>query len=343
MKKLVLSFAVGFQLFSFSCSNNVSPNFSREISFELSGRIAPGYFVSAIAFDSKGTPWLGTFEQGLIKYDGTVTVYDSRNSILPDNISIWDIAVDKSDNVWIGSTKGLIKYALGKFTIYDTSNTSMIRAFVNSVAVDNENNVWFSSWVIGKGGLMKYDGKEWTLFTPENSSLPANIVADIEVDGNDSKWIAVDGGINACSILKITGEQWSVYDEHDIGFSPYFWGNLACGPRWVHASIDYSFSSLLDTGRPNILPFDGAEWTINNPVDSSGNSLGYVGEIAVDRRGYLWASTRFSDGLAVYNGRTWSSARPEYLKNTGVFDIAVDNENTVWLGTGDGVRILRQE
>ena len=46
------------------------------------------YWIYSIAFDSKGTAWLGTFKQGLIKYnpDGTGLVYNSTNTILPDEV-----------------------------------------------------------------------------------------------------------------------------------------------------------------------------------------------------------------------------------------------------------------
>ena len=42
----------------------------KEIDFEVSKHILPEYFVKSIDFDSKGNAWIGTFKQGLIKYDG---------------------------------------------------------------------------------------------------------------------------------------------------------------------------------------------------------------------------------------------------------------------------------
>jgi hypothetical protein len=41
-----------------------------------------GYFVTSIAFDSKGNAWIGTFKQGIIKYNPLETViYNSSNSV----------------------------------------------------------------------------------------------------------------------------------------------------------------------------------------------------------------------------------------------------------------------
>ena len=65
-----------------------------------------GYAIRAIAFDSKGNAWIGAFKKAnpenektqdcIIRYNGQETeIYNSENSI-------FDIAVDKNDNVWIG-------------------------------------------------------------------------------------------------------------------------------------------------------------------------------------------------------------------------------------------------
>ncbi len=243
MKRLVLSFAICVQIFAGSCSHSVSPALTGEVSFELSSRIAPGYSVTAIALDGKGTAWLGTLNRGVLKYDGTLTVFNSQNTPLPDSNHVWEIAVDKNDVVWIASDKGLIKYDGTDFTVYDASNSPLLRGLVNSVAVDNDNVLWLSSPVFEEGCLMNFDGTTWNLFTRNNSSLPGSMVWDIDVDSHGGKWVAVNDGINSCGIVSISGDTWTVYDEEEFGFEPYYFGNLACGPGRVCASIDYRLSS----------------------------------------------------------------------------------------------------
>ncbi len=342
MKKLILSFAAGIQIIFSSCDRSVSPEFGRAISFDLSGQVAQGYFITAIAFDSKGAAWLGTLHQGLLRYDGSLTLFDSRNSILPDGLGVTDIAVDSRDNMWAASAAGLVKYDGEKFTVYDTAGTGMTRNYVSSVAVDSEDNVWYSSSVAGEGGLMKYDGSGWTRFTPENSKLAGNVVQDIEIDRKGDKWVAVQDGVNSCSIVRISGDDWSVFDRSDFGFSAYYWGKLACGPAGIHASIDYKFSSIFDTSRPALLVFDGKKWAVQTPLNAAGNPVGYIGIISFDRRGYLWVSKTGSSGLSVFDGKSWTYAEPAYLESKGVFDIAADRNNSIWIGTGDGVYFVRQ-
>ena len=65
----------------------------------------PDNRVIALAVDSAGNKWIGTFGGGLAKFNGTDwEVYNTQNSGLPHD-RILDIAIDPVGNKWIG-TKG---------------------------------------------------------------------------------------------------------------------------------------------------------------------------------------------------------------------------------------------
>jgi ligand-binding sensor domain-containing protein len=300
--------------------------------------------VTAISFDSKGTAWIGTFKQGLIRYDGNATFYNSNNSPLPDSIVIWDIAVDNNDNIWIGSDAGLIKYDKMDFTLYNTSNSPLAEDVVWSITIDNNNILWFASCRFRQGGLMKFDGVNWTLYTPENSELPSNSVRDVIVDSRNSIWVAMGEVVNNGCIIKITGDNWTIFDKEDIKFIPYYFRNLAVDiENNLYASIDYRLSSLWDVTRPNIIKYDDKNWTINNPVDEKSESLGYVGIINIDLLGNIWATLHGREGLslAVFNGKKWVYNDSD-IPIDWSSEIAVDKSNTVWLGTGDGIYLIKQ-
>ena len=76
--------------------------------------ISTGGCVTAIAIDRSGTIWAGTAGQGLLRLDngGGRTVYNSRNSSLPDGI-ITGLDTDRHGNLWIGTDKGLYLKAKG--------------------------------------------------------------------------------------------------------------------------------------------------------------------------------------------------------------------------------------
>lgn len=257
---------------------------------------------------------------------------------------IWDLAVDRNDDIWIGSGVGLIRYREREFTLHDGTNSPLPEDVVWAIAADHDNSLWLASCRFRQGGLVKVHGEEWTAYTPDNSDLPSNSVRDIVVDSGNNVWIAMNETVNNACMVRISGDHWSIFGEEDMGFSPYYFGTLAVGNEGiVYASLDYMLSSLLDMTRPNIVKYDGEAWTIINPVDEHAESLGYVRKICVDLTGNLWASLsgRKDRILAVYDGSEWAYNDPD-MPTDSVFEVAVDRNNTVWLGTGDGILLIGQ-
>ncbi len=338
MKKYLIFLIVVPLLVCCSCNDELT---SPLINIEISDHILDKHFVTSIAFDSKGNAWIGTFNKGLIKYNGTTTHYDKTNSSLPDSLIIWSIAIDKNDYVWIGSDKGLIKYDHSKFIIYNKSNAPLFTNNVFALTIDAENSIWFTSCMFRVGGIIKYDGMKWTAFTPQNSALPGSLMSDIIQDNQNNKWATINEGVNSVSIVKISGNSLRIYGEEEIGIRPYYFGNLASGPNnHIYASIDYSLSSVADKNRPHILSFNGSNWTVNNPVDEKGESLGYVNKIAVDLMGNLWVST--SDyGIVVYNGKRWIYQKSNTRLENWVYEMTVDKNNNIWIGSSDGIYIIK--
>lgn len=345
MKKVFKLLAILLPVIQLSCERDLNSPDPVSGSIRITDHILRGYFVTCITFDGKGTAWIGTFRQGLIKYDGHAEYYHSKNSSLPDSAAMWDITADKEDNVWIGTDKGLIKYDQKDFTRYTASNSPLAENTVWSLAADENNVLWMASSRFMLGGLMKLDGLVWTLYTPENSELPFRGVRDVTVDGRNNIWAAVDGGVGKGRIIKIAGDQWTQFDEEDFGFMPYSFGCLAADAvHYLYVSMDYSLSSSYDMTRPNLVRYDGSKWTVINPVDGKGESAGYVGKITVDLFGNVWATLNGREGfdLGVFDGKKWIFNDAAFPANWGS-EIAVDPSNTVWLGTGDGIFLIKGE
>jgi hypothetical protein len=330
-------------LFYFSC-DLITPE-PGDVSFRISQHILPGYFVTAISFDSKGTAWIGTFKQGLIRYDGSPTIYDSNNSLFSASTVIFDIAVDRNDNIWIGTNEGLIKFDGKNFTVYNTSNSQLAEDAVWAIAVDRSNSIWLASCRFRRGGLMKFDGSVWKLFTPENSLLPDNSIADVTVDRNDNIWVSVNASLHNSRIVRINGDAWEVYGDTEIGFSPYYFmpGNLALDTyNNLYISIDYGLSSMWDPNRPGIVAYTNEKWRVIYPSNNEENIAGYVLKIGTDLSGNLWAGIRGDKGIfiAVYNGNKWKYHIPE-PPIEGIYEIKADKSNTVWLGSADGIYLIQ--
>jgi len=315
-----------------------------EILFNTTEHILSDYFVKAIDFDSEGNAWIGTFKQGLIKYDGvSATVFNSKNSNLPDSLVIWDLKVDHDDNIWLG-TNGLIKFDGVSFEVYNTSNSPILEDIVWSIGIDKHNVLWLASCRFREGGLMSFDGKNWKSYIPENSPLPYNSILDIVLDNNNNIWLAMSETVGGACLVKIENGYWTIFTDSDLGFQPYYFGDIAVGRNNVIVlSIDYSLSSSWDIARPNIILFDGKKCIINNPVDEQGNSLGYVGVMNTDSKGNIWVS--MSPGyakIAVYNGQKWYYDGYQDISFEGVFAIENDPLDQIWIGTGKGIYIIEQ-
>ncbi|MGE5458257.1 MAG: two-component regulator propeller domain-containing protein [Methanococcaceae archaeon] len=295
-------------------------------------KILDNYFVKSIAFDSKGNAWIGTYKQGLIKYNPHETViYNSYNSALPDDLVIWDIAVDSKDNVWIGCD-GIIKYDGIDFTTYNTTNSPVPEDFVYSIAIDSKDNIWFTSCRFREGGFVKFDGTNWEVYTPENSALPVRSVKSIAIDNSDNVWLALSEIVNNTYLVKISGPEWTTYSNEDLGFVPYYFAGIDINSQnKVCGAIDYSLSGSGINPGPQAFIFDGTKTEQLRINDKAG-----IKSLTVDNEDNLWCA--IYGGYAVYNGEQWI-VDDSTFQESGVFTIRQANDNRIWLGTGDGIYI----
>lgn len=329
MKRLAIIAAICLSIWSCG-SSKMNPD--ELVNTDFNTKILDGYFVTSIAFDHSGNAWIGTFKQGLIKYNsGIVTIYNQENSVISDTSVIHDIAVDSKNNVWI-ACEGLIKFDGTRFSVYNSSNTPMPENYVSSVAVDSKDNVWFASSRFRLGGVVKYDGKIWTVYKPENSLLPANFVKSIAIDKNDNVWLALGEIVNHSYLVKISGSNWKVYTNAELGFTPYYPGCIRTDSRnRLCCSIDYSLSSMVTNNGPQLFVFDGkssGQLLFDNTTD--------VTVISVDDNDNIWCG--ISHGFAVYDGEEWIVDNARF-PNTSVFAIEQAPDKKTWIGAGDGIYI----
>ena len=328
MKKLIYLFCV---LISFnSCEK--SEDTPSNLNTDFNQKILDGYFVKSIAFDKQGNTWIGTFKQGLIKYNSSeTTVYNSLNSIIPDTSVIYDIAVDSRNNIWI-SCEGLIKYDGNSFIQYNSKNTPIPEDFVESIAIDSKDNIWFTSCRFRQGGIVKYDGTNWTIYTPDNSNLPVNSVKSIAIDNNDNVWLALSEIVNDSYLVKISNTNWTIYTSNDLGFSPYYFGNIQINSKnQLCGAIDYSLSSMGANQGPQVFIFNG-ETSEQLQYDSISN----IKSITVDNEDNIWCIGY--GGYAVYDGQNWTIDDSSF-RDVSVFAIEQSQDNKIWIGTGDGIYI----
>ncbi len=319
------------------------------VNLDFNDIILEEYDITNIAFDNLGNAWATTYNAyqpgdvnrpELIKYNITTqetTIWDSSNSLIKDSTYLWDITVDSRNNVWI-ACDGLIRFNGESFTRYDTGNSEIPVPFNRELAVDSNDNIWFSSSSAREGGLVKFDGTDFTVYTPENSPLPLNGVASIAIDKNDNIWLAQYRSLGTTNLVNISGDNWTVYTEQDLGFTPVYWGGLDINSKnQVFAGIDYTLSSDNHDPRPQLILFDGI-----NCSQLRFNSISSIRSITVDHKDNIWCKASGNESeIAVYNGSDWIVDSLTFKDKTlETFELSSNNE--IWAGTSSGIYINRQ-
>ncbi len=107
-------------------------------------------YIEEIYEDSKGVYWLGEYISGtLVKInpkDKSVTIYTNFSNKVGSVNTIRSIIEDKNNNLWIGTSNGLIKFNLDteKYKIY-TEEDGLSNNIVYGVMLDDEGNPWMST------------------------------------------------------------------------------------------------------------------------------------------------------------------------------------------------------
>jgi len=306
--------------------------------------------VQAIAFDTKGNAWIGAFElevpqdenqkpearHYIVRHNAQETVfYNTDNSVIPKDFWIWDIAVDKQDNVWIGGTGGLLKYDGKVFSFFNSQNSAMPEDVVSSIAVDSKNNIWLASCRHKQGGLVKYDGTKWTAFTPDNSALPDNSINDIATDQSDNVWLTVND-----YLVKFSGNKWNVYDKNDLGLSNFIFSGIQFNSNNMLIGInDHSFNGLMIQPPCELFSFDGKKSTILSTIDNITSIPGRT-KITIDQNDNVWCYSVGSMNFGgVWNGDKWVLLDSSEFGGSRVWVIKEDTEGRMWFGTENGIYI----
>ncbi|HEC42869.1 MAG TPA: hypothetical protein ENI20_08595 [Bacteroides sp.] len=289
-------------------------------------------FAITIAFDNEGTAWIGTLNQGLVKYGLTQTkIFDSINSPIM-NTAIWDIEVDSKNNVWIG-TNGLVKYDGEDFTLYNTSNSKIPEDIVWSIAIDSNDDVWVASSRHREGGIARFDGNGFEVYTPDNSPLPANGAHCIAIDRKDNIWVAITEYVNSTYLVKISGKSWTVFDSIDFERELYWVRNIDINSQGqVFGVIDYSLSSAW-FNTPHVFSFDGVETEV---MEFDNLPRGFR-TIMIDHNDNLWCT--YDIGFAYYNGDEWVRTDTEIQGKNSIFTIEQSRDGNIWIGKGEGIEI----
>jgi len=262
-----------------------------------------------IAFDSHGNKWIPLpRNEGIIVFNENGTLLNfsddkymklstSPNQGNLPNLSVNTIAIDKNDQVWIGTGQGIAIISSSDVFSGQPINAQQILVEVGgyvqpllasenvtSIAVDGGNRKWIGTEKSGVFLLSSDGTKEIFHFTTENSPLPSNTILDIAIHPSTGEvFIATAEGL--VSYLSDASEAVEMYDSVRIYPNP----------------VPSDFQGLV---------------TITNLVDNSTVTI-------TDMYGNLIYQTTSLGGTAVWNCKDIKGERPA----TGVYIVLIANED----------------
>ena len=208
--------------------------------------------ISFLFKDSKNEIWVGTFYEGLAKYNyKDDTFYNFPCALLSDTslsgYNVTAIVEDKQNNLWIGTSQGLsvldpAKKTFKHFTHNPESENSLSSNSILSLAFDNDMNLWIGTY---GGGLVKYDGIKFKVYL-EQDGLPSSVITQIINDKPGSLWISTDNGI--CE-YDITNNKFTSYGSDDGLYSLEF--NSTSGIKSSDGNIYFGSGNGLLYFTPN--------------------------------------------------------------------------------------------
>lgn len=322
--------------------------------------------VMALFEDSEKNLWIGT-GNGLNRRAGEEFFTYTENQGLTSNI-IRAIYEDREQNLWIATERGLNRMQGDKIenlTVVETlADNSLL-----SIFEDRESNLWIGT--SGRGLNMLHDSK-FSFYTAAEGLSEDNIRAVYE-DSQGRLWAGTNGaGLNRI----VNGRVKTYSTAHGLNSNSVnsMWGNspgtLYVGTgRGLNLFRDGGFSTLLpdkangETAPSVVSLYEDREkilWIGTYGAGlyfyreevfyqiNAGRSLvnNFVIVITEDKNGDIWVGT--NDGLtrinkgagaiedlfAEENYKNYS--RSDGLSSDMIYDIYVDADNTLWIGTNGG-------
>jgi len=302
--------------------------------------------VYGLALDNKNGLYINTppklsyynIDNVTVELFGSNLEYDAgdKNSPLP-------IIIDKHENVWIASTRGLSRFdsKIKKFQYFKSGNENnfqISKDSVNCIFEDADGKIWIGTTF----GLNCYDYSTSTFIKyfndPDNAnSLSNNLINCITQDDNGNFWIGTDNGLNKMT-LENNGE-YSVqrFTSQNDGLSH---------DVILELFIDYSknlwIGTLQGIDKTDLKPKKFKLYQKNDLPQSIDLLDNIVASLYKDENGDVWVGN-WGKGLNILNRKTntvihYSSELNgnNYISNDYIHVIFEDNLNRVFIGTRSG-------
>ena len=303
----------------------------------------------SIFCDTKNRIWLGSYDQGLVKYDPNHFKFkflqnNSESKTRPFPLSISSIVKDKKDRIWFSSVdNGVYVYdsSNGEYIHLNDPKNKIAKGFnsldITSLFIDSQQNIWIASWYNGLY-VLKNGSKNFININSDSfpNKLMSNRVVSFSEDSSGVIWIGTFlGGLHSFDLK--TGELIHYDDPQFIDFE-LDKGNIR------KVTVDAFDNVWLGTrkGLFRYNPKTKVITSINKKIESvikNFNSNFIVFSIYEDTNNVIWIGTD-GYGLLSYSTNedeiTWYGDGKE-IRNMSINSITQTYDGSFWLGTDNGL------
>lgn len=278
-------------------------------------------------FDIDGNLWIGSYNLGLIKYDGI-----GFTMIGPDQglraTTVRGLAQDREGNIWMAlQGGGICRYDGAKLTHYGTEEGMLSDKYM-ALTLDSSGNIWAAS---DEQGIVKLNPStnEFTFYT-HDCGLPSGSFWSIIADRNDRIWV----GSFAHGVYCFDGESFSgiLPDSDEVSH------------RIISLFEDSGGNIWIGTENNGAIMYDGKY--LHEFRHSEGCPAKQVWDFHEDRNGDIWMAC-WGQGLVKYE-RSGLSGFKTYTTHSGlsnnlILNISPDSYGQLWLTTyGGGLNIFNE-
>ncbi len=211
--------------------------------------------IMSIATDKRGNLWLGSWNYGLIKFDGDTTAYGYGESEGLGLNTLWNVMVDREGTVWCASYgSGVSQLVDERFSRFTTAN-GMSNDVISGMVKDSAGNLWVASM----GGVTMFGKNGEIIQINEKDGLSTLMVQNITLDPDGHIWFILYGG--AGSIFEYDGQK-LIQHPHSGGFGLHvdsrgglWWGSDGGGARRYYEGSGKGFRSTKNPGRQRAMTF----------------------------------------------------------------------------------------
>ncbi len=307
--------------------------------------------VLALAQDSRGHIWIGSFGAGAHRLDpvtGEITSYrhaaDDPNSISSD--AVRTIFEDNEKRLWIGTEDGLnlLDRRTGNFQRYQhkpAQSRSLADDFVMSIAQDRSGLLWIG---MRSGGVDRWNPRSWSLGHKRPSWFKNNAVVTALVDDSrGARWVAsMDDGLR--HVDPVTDEAVDVTEFIENG------KKIPDGQRVMALLYDRYEHLWIGTMSGGLSRLDAKGELVTYVADArsdEGLAANGIMSLYEDQSGRIWIGT-YGGGVGLFDPQVDeirrvrdTSGQHRWLANIRATSFVEDSNAYVWVGTeGDGLLLI---